>query len=198
MPAHAPAAPDERSALIGYLRQQQEAFRNAAYGLTDQQAGLHPTASSLSVGSLIKHVTLVSGNWLDAAVSAPAPAAFGPDAPGAMEAWTEAWTWSASDTVAGALEAYDAVCAAVLAAVEAVDLDTAVPVPSAPWFPKDVEAWNVRWVWFHLLEELARHAGHADIVRECVDGASAIELLAGREGWPEGGFVTPWRAPVAV
>jgi hypothetical protein len=52
-------------------------------------------------------------------------------------------------------------------------------------------------VWFHLLEELARHAGHADIIRESIDGASAIELLAAREDWPEMPWLKPWR-PVAA
>ena len=53
-----------------------------------------------------------------------------------------------------------------------------------PWFPKDVPAWSVRWVVFHLIEELARHAGQGDIIRESIDGATLYELLAGLEGWP--------------
>ena len=69
-----------------------------------------------------------------------------------------------------------------------------VPVPQVPWFPKDIEAWTVRWVLVHLIEETARHWGHADIVRETVDGAQALELLAAVENWPEeGGPVKPWR-----
>ena len=43
-----------------------------------------------------------------------------------------------------------------------------------PWFPDDVEAWSVRWVLLHLIEETARHAGHADIVRETIDGATVL------------------------
>ncbi|MCA1982335.1 DinB family protein [Nocardioides nematodiphilus] len=197
MPAHAPAAPDERSALAGYLRQQQDAFRNAAFGLTDQQAGLRTTASALTVGSLIKHVTLVSRSWLDVALAAPERPAFGPSAEGATEAWLAAWTWTESDSLAEALRAFDEVSASILAAVAQADLDTPAPVPDAPWFPKDVASWSVRWVWFHVIEEIARHAGHADIVREALDGATSIELLAGREGWPEMPFVKPWRPAAA-
>ena len=52
-----------------------------------------------------------------------------------------------------------------------------------PWFPKDVDAWSVRWVLFHMIEELARHAGQADIIRETIDGATLYELLAGLEDW---------------
>ena len=61
-----------------------------------------------------------------------------------------------------------------------------MPVPhDAPWFPKDVEAWSVRWVLFHMIEELARHAGQGDIISESIDGATLYELLAGLEDWPE-------------
>ena len=54
-------------------------------------------------------------------------------------------------------------------------LDAAVPVPrDSPWFPKDVDAWSVRWVFLHVISELARHAGHADIIRESLDGAKSM------------------------
>jgi Protein of unknown function (DUF664) len=78
--------------------------------------------------------------------------------------------------------------------VETADLDAAVPVPQdIPWFPKDQESWSVRWVILHVINELARHAGHADIIRETIDGATMYELIAGLEGWAVKGWVTPWR-----
>ena len=52
-----------------------------------------------------------------------------------------------------------------------------------PWFPRDVEAWSVRWVLLHIIEETARHAGHADIIREALDGATMYALMAAAEGW---------------
>ena len=59
------------------------------------------------------------------------------------------------------------------------DLGQPVPVPKGvPWFPADLDAWSVRWVLGHLIEETARHAGHADIVRESIDGAASGALLA--------------------
>jgi hypothetical protein len=193
MSAHAPVVADERSALRAFLLQQQDAFRNAAYGLTDAQAGERSTVSEFRVGTLIKHVTLGSQSWLDKVLAAPDRA----DAPSddGFEVWMDAFTWHETDSLTAVLGRYDEVCTRVLDAVDTLDLDTAVPVPDAPWFPKDVEAWSVRWVWFHLIEELARHAGHADIIREAVDGAGAIPLLAGREGWPELPYVTPWKPP---
>ena len=81
---------------------------------------------------------------------------------------------------------------AVIAAIP--DLGQPVPVPKdVPWNPPDVDAWSVRWVLLHLIEETARHAGHADIVRESLDGATAFPLLAAAEGWP----ATPVAAALA-
>ncbi len=78
------------------------------------------------------------------------------------------------------LHAFTAQNAGSLRLVETADLDAAVPVPQdAPWFPKDVESWSVRWVILHVINELARHAGHADIIRETIDGATMYELVAG-------------------
>jgi hypothetical protein len=97
------------------------------------------------------------------------------------------------ETLADVLARFDASNAETLHLVETADLSAAVPVPrDAPWFPKDVEAWSVRWVIFHLIEELGRHAGQGDIVRESIDGATMYELLAGLEDWEPTEWLTPW------
>ncbi|ORC08346.1 hypothetical protein B4U45_18830 [Mycobacterium persicum] len=98
------------------------------------------------------------------------------------------------ETLAGLLEAFAAQNAETLRLVDTTDLDAAVPVPrDAPWFPKDVEAWSVRWVILHVINELARHAGHADIVRESIDGATMYELIAGLQNWQPQPWLTPWQ-----
>jgi hypothetical protein len=194
MPAQAPPVADERSALVAYLVQQQDAFRAAVYGLSDAQAGIASAPpSTLTVGSLLKHVTQTQGTWLEVALAAPDRPVDDRTMQEQYADHAEGWTWHDHDTIEAALASYDAVCARVVDAVRTADLDTAVPVPPAPWNPTDVDAWSVRWVWFHLIEELARHAGHADIVRERVDGATMYELVAGREGWPETDWLKPWR-----
>jgi hypothetical protein len=53
----------------------------------------------------------------------------------------------------------------------------------------------VRWVLLHLIEEIARHAGHADIIRESLDGATAFPLMAAVEGWPPNPWFEPWMHP---
>jgi hypothetical protein len=102
------------------------------------------------------------------------------------------------ETLSAVLERFDVQNAATLRQVDTADLDAAVPVPrDAPWFPKDVDAWSVRWVLFHLIEELARHAGQGDIIRESIDGATLYELLAGLEDWEPTDWLTPWgKTPV--
>ncbi len=98
------------------------------------------------------------------------------------------------ETLAGSLEAFAAQNAESLRLVDTTDLDAAVPVPrDAPWFPKDVKAWSVRWVILHVINELARHAGHADIVRESIDGATMYELIAGLEKWQPQPWLKPWQ-----
>jgi hypothetical protein len=97
------------------------------------------------------------------------------------------------ETLDGLLRAFEAQNAESLRLVETANLDTEVPVPrDVPWFPKDIDAWSVRWVILHVINELARHAGHADIIRETIDGATMYDLLAGLEGWELKGWVKPW------
>ena len=90
------------------------------------------------------------------------------------------------ETLADIFDLYDAIAAETEAVIAAIpDLDQPVPVPrGAPWLPDDVDAWSVRWVLLHLIVETARHAGHADIVRESIDGGTAFPLMAAAEGWP--------------
>jgi predicted enzyme related to lactoylglutathione lyase len=188
MPLHVPPVATETDAIHAFLAQAQDAFRALLHGLTPRQAALAPSASSLSIGGLVKHVTSTQRSWLDSAEAAPQlPSA------GDVADYLEGFTFRETDSLEDLLAAYDEVSAAVLDAVRRLDLDTPVPVPDAPWFPKDVSAWSVRWVWWHLMEELARHAGHGDIVRETVDGATMYSLVAAREGLPDLPWLPAWK-----
>jgi len=195
MPALAPPAADERSALRGYLAFHQSAFFAVSYGLSDEQARSSPTVSALSVGGLVKHVTGMQRSWMARVAAAPdAP----PKDPRPFEEvskeYGEQHVMRPDETLDGLLRAYEAQNATSLRLVETADLDAAVPVPhDIPWFPKDQKAWSVRWVILHVINELARHAGHADIIRETIDGATMYELIAGRENWQIQGWVQPWR-----
>ncbi len=190
MPASVPPLTGERDCLMGYLAHQRQLVRVQAHGLSDAQARMTPTASSLSVGGLIKHLTQVERNWTDMALQRPRR-----PLEQSVETYMSGFRLGPDETLDGALRSYEEVARETDAALAGLDLDDPVPVPKdVPWFPKDVEAWSVRWVILHLIEETARHLGHADIVRESIDGATAVPLLAAVEGWPETPWVTPWRA----
>lgn len=192
MPFHAPPAADERAALHGFLRQQQDAFLAAVFGLTDEQAGATPTPSALSVGVLVKHAAGTQRGWLRTALAAPDHPVEERPQEQLMADYVAEFTWTADDSVGAAVATLEEVSAQVRDAVLRLDLDTPVPVPPAPWNPTDVQAWSVRWVWFHLIEELARHAGHADIIREAVDGATMYPLVAAHDAVPATDWLTPW------
>src|ERR1700687_880376 len=199
MPAMPPPVADERQALRDYLFQQQYAFQALAFGLTDEQARATPTVSALSIGALVKHATGVQRSWMDRVVAAPdAPATDTRPVEERQAEYTDEFVMRGAETPSEALEKYKSQNAETLRLVETSDLDAAVPVPrDAPWFPKDVDAWSVRWVFFHLIEELARHAGQGDIIRESIDGATLYELLAGVEDWEPTSWLTPWgKTPV--
>jgi uncharacterized damage-inducible protein DinB len=195
MPALAPPVADERSALREYLAYHQSAYFAVSYGLTDEQARSTPSASALSVGGLVKHVTAMQSNWMARVAAAPdlAPRDPRPFDEIAKE-FGEQHVMRPDETLDGLLSRFEAQNAESLRLVETADLEAAVPVPQdIPWFPKNQKAWSVRWVILHVINELARHAGHADIVRETIDGATMYELIAGLEGWEIAGWVTPWQ-----
>ncbi|WP_328351458.1 DinB family protein [Mycobacterium sp. NBC_00419] len=194
MPALAPPVHDERHALREFLAYQQSAFVAVAYGLTDDQARQTPTASALSIGGLINHATGVQNSWMQRVAAAPGepPADTRPFEERARE-YEEQYVMRDDESLAQVLAAYGRQNAETLSLVESADLDAAVPVPrDAPWFPHDVEAWSVRWVFLHIISELARHAGHADIIRESIDGATMYELVAAAEQREPQPWLTPW------
>lgn len=192
MPALAPPVTDERSALREYLAFHQSSYFAVSYGLTDEQARSAPSASALSVGGLVKHVTRMQRSWMARIAAAPHAAPKDPRPFDAKE-FADQHVMRPDETLDGLLREFAEQNAESLRLVETADLDAAVPVPhDVPWFPKDLDAWSVRWVILHVINELARHAGHADIVRETIDGATMYDLIAGLEGWEIEGWVTPW------
>ena len=196
MPALAPPVSDERSALCEFLAFHQSAYFAVSYGLTDEQARSAPSVSALSIGGLVKHATEMQRNWMARVAAAPeAP----PKDPRPFEQIAEEFAdqhvMRPDETLPGLLRAFEVQNEKSLRLVESADLDAAVPVPhDIPWFPKNQESWSVRWVILHVINELARHAGHADIIRETIDGATMYELIAGLENWAIQGWVQPWTA----
>ena len=191
MPGMPPPVEDEKEQLLAFLDYQRGLLRLASFGLDDEQARMASSVSSLSVAGLLKHLALVEDNWSNTILQQARP-------PDAEDSYDRAFTLDPDETLAGALEAYEEAARRTDEVVRNRSLDEPVPVPKGvPWFPSDVEAWTVRWVVLHLIEETARHAGHADIVRESVDGATWVPLLSAAENWDLRPYVEPWQPPAA-
>jgi uncharacterized damage-inducible protein DinB len=181
MPGLAQPTNDERAQLLAFLAQQRDGLRNAAYGLTEDEARRAASESVLSVASLIRHAITTERGWISMMQGEPS-------------AGDQGFGLTDADTVPSLLDDYADTAAETARVVASLGLDHPVAVPKGvPWFPDDVAAWPVRWVLLHLIEETARHAGHADIVRESIDGASCHGLMAAIEGWSANDWLQPWK-----
>ncbi|MFI5047647.1 MAG: DinB family protein, partial [Acidimicrobiia bacterium] len=139
-------------------------------GMTDEQAGMRSTVSALCLGGIVKHVGDVEAAWT-AFIAGGADAM---DAEAARQDREASFAMQPGDTVAGVLAHYEQIAAATDQLVGGLsDLDAAHPLPSAPWFEAGA-SWSARRVVVHILGETAHHAGHADIIRESIDGAKTM------------------------
>ncbi|GAA4208190.1 DinB family protein [Actinocatenispora rupis] len=164
----------ERADLLEMLTQHRFFLRNTTRGLTDEQASRRTTVSELCLGGLIKHVTEVERTWADFIVNGPSPAAdFENMTEADWEARTNGFRLLPGETLAGVLDAYAEVARGTDELVATVDLDASHPLPSAPWFEAN-KRWSVRRTLLHIVAETAQHAGHADIIRESLDGAKSM------------------------
>ncbi len=158
MPQFVPPVADERSALLAYLDQQRSALRLAVHGLSDEQAGARPAASDLCLAGLLKHAARTELRWMTVVVAGrPLPDLWPP------RDWAADFRLEADETLAGMLDYYDSVAAETATIMSTVDdVGQRVADPDSPW--------SGRWVLLHLIEETARHAGHADLLRAAIDG----------------------------
>jgi hypothetical protein len=171
----ATTATGERADLLVALAKQRHFLRFTTRDLTDEQAGRRTTVSELCLGGLIKHVTSVERAWAGFILE-------GPSAMPDFSSWTEAdfarradeFRLLPGETLAGVLADYEEVARRTDELVTTLpDLGATRPLPKAPWFEAGAE-WSVRRVLMQVIAETAQHAGHADIIRESVDGAKSM------------------------
>jgi hypothetical protein len=161
----------ERSDLLETLGKHRQLFRFTVQGLTDEQAAATPTTSALCVGGLIKHVTFVESGWVDFILQGTQAMEA---SEGSYDAHTNSFRMLEGETLAGILADYDACAKRTDDLVRTLpDLDASHALPPAPWFEPGAR-WSARRVFMHIIAETAQHAGHADILRETIDGQRSM------------------------
>jgi hypothetical protein len=162
----------ERADLLETLRMHRALLRGTARGLTDEQAATRSTVSELTVGGLIKHVALMESQWVDFIEQGTSAMESSPD-----DDWAEfgnTFRMLEGETLQGLLDRYDEIARRTDDLVAALpDLDVSHPLPEAPWFPPGARR-SARRVFMGLVAEIAQHAGHADIIREAIDGQKSM------------------------
>jgi uncharacterized damage-inducible protein DinB len=171
-------ATGERADILETLRTHRFFLRHTVEGLTDEQARLSPTASELTLGGLIKHVAATESSWVDfiergtEAMAMP-EGEFDPNSELAQE-WANEFKMLPDETLADVLARYEQVAARTDALVESLpDLGASHPLPPAPWFAPGATR-SARRVFLHIVAETAQHSGHADIIRETIDGQKTM------------------------
>ncbi|MET8352335.1 MULTISPECIES: DinB family protein [unclassified Micromonospora] len=157
----------ERADLLQTLRRHRGFLLHTVDGLTDEQASTCSTVSELCLGGLIKHVAGTEQRWMLFAVG-------GAEAMQREEIdWAGQFRTTQGETLAGLVERFRQVADQTDELIATLDLDAAHPLPQAPWFEPGA-SWTVRRVLLHLIAETSQHAGHADILREAIDGTKTM------------------------
>jgi uncharacterized damage-inducible protein DinB len=165
-----PLAADETATLLGFLDYQRATFAWKCAGLDAAGLGAKVGASSMTLGGMLKHLANVEDYWCSRNLHGRDPqplwAAVDWDA-------DPDWDWhpAAEDTPERLDTLWqDAVARSRALVAEALD-DGGLERPARLTWP-DGRAPSLRWILFHLIEEYARHNGHADLLRESVDGST--------------------------
>jgi uncharacterized damage-inducible protein DinB len=165
----------ERADILAGLGSARHFLRFTVRDLTDEQARQRTTASELTLGGLIKHVAATERGWVDFVLDGPsAMSDFSAMTDEDVARWTDGFRLLPDETLDGVLAGYAEVARRTDDLVASLpDLDVAHPLPNAPWFPPG-EKRSARRVFLHIIAETAQHAGHADIIRESLDGARSM------------------------
>ncbi len=154
------AARTEREAIREFLDYQREALIEKVEGLSEAEGRATPTVSSLSLLSIIKHSAIWEKRWFQVIV---AGRRFPGEWPEVRSADRDAtFRLSDEETVHSVTAEYRSQVAASNEILATFDLD-------APCAWPEMKERSLRWVALHMIEETARHAGHADIIRETID-----------------------------
>jgi uncharacterized damage-inducible protein DinB len=165
IPAAPPAAGQpERQLLEAFLDLHRAVLVCKVDGISENAARCRRVPSKTTLAGLIKHMTGVERGWFQEVLGGRSPAEIGANVGGGDESWDLA----ESETVSSLIKEYEQACAQSRQTAARFALDDEVPEP-------DLGQVSLRWIYVHMIEETARHAGHADILREQADGATDVD-----------------------
>ncbi|MGW1681441.1 DinB family protein [Saccharopolyspora sp. NPDC002376] len=162
----------ERADILELLRTHRGFLRHTVQNLTEEQLRSRPTASELCLGGLIKHITDVEQGWADFIRNGRK-----------VESYDEAFfaehaasfVLTDEDTLDSLLAGYAEATRRIDEIIETVpDFDLSHELPDAPWEKEKGKRWTIRMALLHVAAEIAQHAGHADIIRETIDGQKTM------------------------
>ena len=158
---------DERASLTAWLDYHRATLLWKLEGLDDEQLRRPMTPSGLSLLGLVKHLTAVEHSWFVRAFARTGEA-------GLYESEDDPdldFHVQEEETTEAIVEAYLQACQRSRGILAAASLDDTFPFIDPGW-PRDGQPGDLRWIMVHMIEEVARHNGHADIMREMIDGAT--------------------------
>lgn len=163
----------EREDLIAMLASQRELFRITLRGIDDAQARQRSTVSELTLGGLLHHLVHCEQLWTSVIVERDENSKLD------VSQFDSEYRMAPEETVEGLLKEWDTLADNTTRLIREVDdLDVSIPTPTSPWVPERVW-WTVRFTLMHIFREIAHHSGHADIIREALDGANSTYQRAG-------------------
>ena len=166
------AVTGERADLLETLAKHRYFLRYTVRDLTDEQGAQRTTVSELCLGGLIKHVAFTERQWINFILDGPSVMDHGEE--WTSNDWSKGFRMLKGETLEGLLEEYEHVGHQTDELVATLpDLNSSQPLPEAPWFEPGAR-WSARRVLLHVIAETAQHAGHADIIRESLDGAKSM------------------------
>jgi len=170
IPASAPAAGQpmstgsERQVLEAFLDFHRQVLVSKVDGISENEARHRRVPSKTTLAGLIKHLIGVERGWFQEVLAGRDPQDIGPNVGGGDESWDLA----ENETVSSLVKEYEQTCEQSRQTAARFALDDAVPEP-------DMGQVSLRWIYVHMIEETARHVGHADILREQTDGAAGLD-----------------------
>ncbi|GAA4752999.1 DUF664 domain-containing protein [Gordonia alkaliphila] len=169
----------EKQDLLQIYADQRNLLMITVRGLTDEQARTRSTVSELTLGGILKHVAIGEQDTAREIVERDENAEVD------LAALGDAYTFTADDTLDHWLSAYRAAAAEFERVIADIDsLDELIPQATAPWTPER-QWWSVRQIVLHRLRETAHHCGHADILREALDGQTTMAVVSEGIEWPD-------------